>query len=78
MHETTGVETLDGIIAVYKKSFEAEGEEKISCPPIISISGDSIEKQKEIYKNYNISDYLQKPISKQFLIESIKGIFTKK
>jgi CheY-like chemotaxis protein len=39
--------------------------------PIISLSGDSIEKQMEEYKNVYISDFLRKPITKAKLEYSV-------
>ena len=39
-------------------------------PPIISISGNEIGVQKEIYNNFKITHFLQKPVSKQKLLDT--------
>ena len=56
-----------------KESSERQrNNNKIS--PIISISGDDLDTQKEIYKDIKISRFIQKPISKQLLLDTIISV----
>ena len=68
----SGVETVAEIVKIFEgeKGGQREGE----LIPIISISGDEITHQKEIYCNYNIAEFLQKPISREKLIETVISV----
>eukprot|EP01022_Parablepharisma_sp_SALTPOND_P024360 TRINITY_DN536_c0_g1_i1.p1 TRINITY_DN536_c0_g1~~TRINITY_DN536_c0_g1_i1.p1 ORF type:complete len:666 (+),score=101.58 TRINITY_DN536_c0_g1_i1:574-2571(+) len=49
-------------------------EKGAPMPAVISMSGNSVEDQKEMYSGYNLQGYLQKPIRRQVLLELIRII----
>ena len=62
-HEFEGlVEYVDGVV----------GERRVKRPIIISMSGNSVEDQREAYQGRVIDGFLQKPIKKQDLIDLFK------
>ena len=42
--------------------------------PILSLSGESIKRQKELYQGMKVAMFLQKPVSKQKLLEAIATV----
>ena len=49
-------------------------QEKGNLIKVISTSGDSIKEQKQMYKNLNVDQYVQKPFTKDQLINALKSL----
>ena len=54
------------------------GVSKTYLKKVISTSGDSIEQQKVMYKKLYINEFVQKPFSKNQLINALHNLESKK
>ena len=49
-------------------------KEKRNMPFVVSMSGNDVVDQKHMYHGYNVNEFLQKPIKKQDLLDTISLI----
>eukprot|EP01022_Parablepharisma_sp_SALTPOND_P022908 TRINITY_DN46_c0_g1_i1.p6 TRINITY_DN46_c0_g1~~TRINITY_DN46_c0_g1_i1.p6 ORF type:complete len:237 (-),score=42.11 TRINITY_DN46_c0_g1_i1:2111-2821(-) len=69
-------ELPDGIGLDFMKHFTNTIKEKSlkKPPPVVSMSGNSIPDQQDLYRDYEMYSFLQKPISKTMLLGIIKSV----